>query len=161
MSLIRSLLSGKIWKLPRLTLSWIAVLLWFIFMIWFNHYCWATCDAIENYSLFISFLFVNWERLAVWKTFLHFMLLSERNASFVDYKVAFGNFSDCHIHLNFELWWWEKFFWGSTFQVNIEHYKQLLKVFTLRNPDHRQKEFQRLVQLLWTIKLYNFDLLNG
>lgn len=38
-------------------------------------------------------------------------------------------------------------FEGQHFRY-IEHYKQLLKVFTLRNPDHRQKEFQRLVQLL-------------
>lgn len=47
MSLIRSLLSGKIWKLPSLALSWIDVLLWLIFIIWFSYY-WATCDALEN-----------------------------------------------------------------------------------------------------------------
>lgn len=121
-------------------------------------------------QLLLSYLWRTWEfslcsshscssigiRLTVWKIFLHLLLLM---AAFIwEGCVAcrFGNFFDCHIHLKFELWWWKKFFWGWTFQVNSEHYKQLVKV---RNPDHGLKEFQGLVQLLWNGELYNFDLL--
>lgn len=115
-------------------------------------------------SLFISFLFVNWERLAIWKIFLHLLLLM---AAFIwEECVAcrFGNFYDCHIHLKFELWWWKKVVWEWTFQVNSEHYKQLVKVFTLRNPDHRQKkkvkfnscEIANYITLIyWTASSFN------
>ena len=73
----------------------------------------------------------------------------------------FGNFFDCHIHLKFELWWWKKFFWGWTFQVNSADYKQLVNVFTLRNPDHADKKNFKAQFNFYEIANYNFDLLNG
>ena len=87
-SLIRSLFSGKIWKLPRLALSWIDVLLWLIFIIWFNYY-WATCDALEN-SVSVHLIPVRqlgsdsqYEKYFFTYSY-YWQLLSERDASLVD-----------------------------------------------------------------------------